>query len=98
MANDKKLSVKAFWDHDCVPAGEMSERGLLLRIDAPEIVQSLEPEKSLNLALVIDASGSMRDWRLEAAKQAGGVAAEANQQEYVHRHFGDRKINLHGFT
>jgi len=70
MANDNKLSVKAFWDLDCVPAGEVSERGLLLRVDAQEIEQSLEPEKSLNLAVVIDASASMRDWRLEAAKQA----------------------------
>ncbi len=34
----------------------------------------------------------------EHAGQNADQPAKANQQEYVHRHFGDRKINLHGFT
>lgn len=70
MTDPCELRIEAFWDCDYVPSGSQCERGLLLRVHAPEIEQNEENGGSLNLALVIDASGSMRGSRLEAAKQA----------------------------
>ena len=69
MPKEITLDVTGSWDHDCVPAGNSSERGLLLQVTAPMSPES-EKIKPLNLALVIDASGSMTGDRLEAAKQA----------------------------
>ncbi len=62
--------VEVRWDLNYVPAGEVSERGLLIRVIAPRLKDGTAVKKPLNLALVIDASGSMRGARLHAAKQA----------------------------
>ncbi len=69
MPKEMTLDVTASWDQAFVSANKASERGLLLQIKAPISTES-EKIKPLNLALVIDASGSMTGDRLEAAKQA----------------------------
>ena len=69
MPKQMPLDMTALWDQGFVAAGEASERGLLLQVNAPMSPES-EKIKPLNLALVIDASGSMTGDRLEAAKQA----------------------------
>ena len=70
MAEEPTPGVEILWDLNYVPAGEVSERGLLIRIAAPRLKDETAVKKLLNLALVIDASGSMRGARLHAAKLA----------------------------
>lgn len=69
--SNQPIKITARWDQNEVPTGKPNQRGLLLEIDADQhISQPTERRPSVNLAIVIDRSGSMHNGRLQAAKEA----------------------------
>ena len=77
MSTEKRVTITARWDNAYVPAGIASRRSLLLEIKAPPRLENRPQRPPINLALVIDRSGSMRGDRIEAAKAAAASIAAA---------------------
>ena len=78
---DSQVNISASWDRNLVPAGRSSQRNLLLEITAPPKPEQHGLRPPINLALVIDRSGSMQGGRIAAARSAavGIVNALAEQ-------------------
>lgn len=76
MTRERAMLLNARFDRSLVNVGGESVRYLVITARAPDIeVESSTPREPLNLAMVIDASGSMSGAPLEAAKTATiGVA------------------------
>lgn len=72
----RQVQAQVRWDRDSIPAGESSVRHLLLEVIAPEQEETCMEDKPVNLALVIDRSGSMGGGDLVAACQAAVSIAE----------------------
>jgi len=72
----RQVQAQVRWDRDSIPAGESSVRHLLLEAIAPEQEETCIEEKPVNLALVIDRSGSMGGGELAAVCQAAVSIAE----------------------
>lgn len=72
----RQIQAQVRWDRDSLPAGESSVRHLLLEVIAPEQEETCMEEKPVNLALVIDRSGSMGGGGLAAACWAAVSIAE----------------------
>jgi len=69
--SNNPIRLKARWDHNELPTGEANQRGLLLEIETDKPIEKEKKKRpALNLAIVIDRSGSMNRGRLEAAKEA----------------------------
>ena len=82
MTIKKDINVTLQWDKDVVPANESRQRGLLVDINA--IGEVIKKERAVNLALVIDRSGSMRGGRVEAAKAAAiGVVERLGEEDVL---------------
>lgn len=85
MKNNELVKLNAFWDQTMVPASKPAERGLMLEITATEAANlngDKKQNKPLNLALVLDASGSMCKERLTAAKEAAtGLCMQLGPQD-----------------
>ena len=59
--SNQPIRIKARWDHSEVPTGVSNQRGLLLEIDARKPISTKKKKRpSVNLAIVIDRSGSMQ--------------------------------------
>ncbi len=69
MENRVQMKVNANLDRRLVPSTDTAERYLRVQITAPEAA-SKSTRLPLNLALVIDRSGSMEGSKLEKAKEA----------------------------
>ncbi len=77
--NDKTqpITIRARWDQSCVPTGSEAQRGLLVEIEAAKLDRANESERPpVNVALVIDRSGSMRGLPMQAAIEAAAGVAE----------------------
>lgn len=70
MTDEKRLTLKARWDRNRVPAGRSCQRNLLIEITAPPKPEPVVRRSRVNLSLVVDRSGSMRGPRIAAARQA----------------------------
>jgi len=70
MTIDNQVTISARWDKKLIPAGQSSQRNLLLEITAPPKPEQNGSRPPINLALVIDRSGSMGGSRIEAARAA----------------------------
>src|SRR5437588_9943229 len=67
--NSDMMEMRANFDRSLVPVGGTAERYLRIQVTAPER-QGPSTRLPLNLALVIDRSGSMEGTKLEKAKEA----------------------------
>ena len=76
MIKDKKMIIEMRWDKLGVPADTCSERSLLIELTAlGQLKEKNKKRPPVNLALVIDRSGSMEGTYIEAAKIAAkGIA------------------------
>lgn len=72
-----EFSIVSNWDRSFVPAGNDSERNLLIEIKAPGVKATESKRRPMNIALVIDRSGSMQGRPLEAARMAAREVVEA---------------------
>ncbi len=70
MNVEEQLTLSACWDNELVPAGEISHRNLLIKLVAPARQNTEDKRLPINLALVIDRSGSMNGEPIAAACQA----------------------------
>ena len=82
MNNEKTLKLKARWEIDSFPAGDKTQRGLLIEVSGRKLEdQGNHKRPPINLALVIDRSGSMYEGRLEAAKKAATGISECLRKD-----------------
>ena len=70
MPEENLIKVQARWDNKFVPANTPTERSLLIEVCAEHNDDRRTTREPVNFAMVIDRSGSMRGWRLEAVKSA----------------------------
>ena len=94
--SNNPIRIKARWDHNKVPTGKSNQRGLLLEIEAdkPESIKR-KKRPSLNLAIVIDRSGSMHNGRLEAAKEAAiGIVNRLSWHDHLSVVVYDDHVNV----
>lgn len=76
-----RLTLTPRLDCALVPAGEVTDRGLLIDVAAPAAAADTN-RRPLNLALVLDRSGSMQGWPVNAVRRAAlGVAARLGQRD-----------------
>ena len=77
------ITIKARWDHHQVPVGKHASRGLLLEIEGGKLEELNQQERpAVNIALVIDRSGSMSNGAMNAAIEAAvGVSEQLNKQD-----------------
>jgi Ca-activated chloride channel family protein len=83
MTDKKALKLKTRWEHDEIPAGSETQRGLLIEVTARETEEEVHEERPpLNLSLVIDRSGSMQGGRLAAACRAAiGISQKLRKKD-----------------
>jgi Ca-activated chloride channel family protein len=97
MSNTQSpITIRARWDHAKVPLASHASRGLLLEVEVDE--RSIKPEKvrqPVNIALVIDRSGSMEGEPMHAAIEAAvGVAEQLRDDDRLSVVAYDDKIDV----
>lgn len=75
MSKDECLSLR--WSNDLTPAGQTAQRHLLIELKAPAKPETSQKRPPINLALVIDRSGSMHGEPMAAARRAATGIAES---------------------
>ena len=85
MGNKKsKMLLEATWDKSVVPAGRPRKRGLLIELIGHAKEAKQKNADGVNLALVIDRSGSMATRNMEAAKDAAiGVVKSLGEHDVL---------------
>jgi Ca-activated chloride channel family protein len=83
MKSERNLKLNICWDQDVFPAGKSVQRGLLVQVSGKETAEQGALERPpLNLALVIDRSGSMAHGRLAAAREAAiGISEQLRKTD-----------------
>ena len=104
MIKENKMNIEMRWDKLVVPAETCSERSLLIELTAlGQAKEKKNKRPPVNLALVIDRSGSMEGTYIEAAKIAAkGIADRLTTRDRLSlvsfddeiiTHFRRRSIN-----
>jgi Ca-activated chloride channel family protein len=90
------IRIRARWDHNELPTGEANQRGLLLEIETDKPIQKEKKKRpALNLAIVIDRSGSMQQGRLEAAKEAAiGIVNRLSWHDHLSVVIYDQEVSV----
>ena len=92
---EKKISVQMNFDQELTPCGEQSERFLEVAIQASKTDETYQ-RPSLNLALVIDRSGSMAGEKLEYVKAASNhIVSILNEKDRVALVDFDERVRVH---
>jgi len=97
MKNKNKINIEMHWDKLVVPAQTSCDRSLLIEltvIGQPKDKNNKRPP--VNLALVIDRSGSMVGYSIEAAKTAAkGIVDRLTTEDRLSLVSFDARVKLH---
>jgi len=107
MTNNIDINIEMSWDKIVVPEKTQSERSLLIELTANSNSEIKKKERPpVNLALVIDRSGSMHGFPINAAKIAATQIAErlspkdrlslVSFDDEVITHFSNVKMDIEG--
>ena len=107
MTNNIDINIEMSWDKTVVPEKTQSERSLLIELTANSNSEIKKKERPpVNLALVIDRSGSMHGFPINAAKIAATQIAErlspkdrlslVSFDDEVITHFSNVKMDIEG--
>ena len=96
MTNKSNINLKLSWDKDVIPAKTETERSLLIELKANESsINKKKERQAVNLALVIDRSGSMQGSPIEAAKSAAiQIAEKLNSQDRLSLVTFDSEVDM----
>ena len=96
MTKKSNINLKLSWDKDVIPAKTETERSLLIDLKANESSINIKKERqAVNLALVIDRSGSMQGSPIEAAKLAAiQIAEKLNSQDRLSLVTFDSEVDM----
>ena len=95
-ASDPGIRITARWDHAQAPLGEQCHRGLLIEIEAPKRERPGRERPPVNVALVIDRSGSMNGAPLQAAIELAEDGDVVELLDGVFTGPGNRDLSLLG--
>ena len=107
MTNKSNINIQMSWDKLVVPAKTNTERSLLIELSADSDSKIKKIDRPpVNLALVVDRSGSMDGSPIEAAKNAASqIVEKLNQKDClslvsfddeVITHFSNVKMDIEG--
>jgi Ca-activated chloride channel homolog len=107
MTNKSNINIQMSWDKVVVPAKTNTERSLLIELSADSDSKIKKKDRPpVNLALVVDRSGSMDGSPIEAAKNAASqIVEKLNQKDClslvsfdseVITHFSNVKMDIEG--
>ena len=97
MIKEKKMNIEMRWDKLVVPVETCSERSLLIELTAlGQLKEKKKDRPPVNLALVIDRSGSMQGAYIEAAKIAAmGISDQLTNKDRLSLVSFDDKVITH---
>ena len=96
MTKKSNINLKVSWDKDVISEKTETERSLLIELKANDSSKIKKKERQpVNLALVIDRSGSMQGSPIEAAKSAAiQIAEKLNSQDRLSIVTFDSEIDM----
>ena len=97
MTNKNKINIQMSWDKEVIPAKTESKRSLLIELTAnSDLSSKKKARRPVNLALVIDRSGSMRGSPIAAAKSAVmQIADQLNSKDRLSLVSFDNEVETH---